>query len=45
MEYKGYVGEYKRYVGNVEFDDESSIFRGEVINMRADACSAGHFLH
>ena len=26
--------EYKGYMGHVEFDDESDIFHGEVINMR-----------
>ncbi len=26
--------EYKGYVGQVEFDDEASIFHGEVINLR-----------
>ena len=26
--------EYKGYIGNVEFDDESNIFHGEVINLR-----------
>ena len=26
--------EYKSYIGNVEFDDEASIFHGEVINLR-----------
>ena len=26
--------EYKGYVGKVEFDDEASIFHGEVINTR-----------
>ena len=26
--------EYKGYIGNVEFDDDASIFHGEVINLR-----------
>ena len=26
--------EYKGYIGKVEFDDEASIFHGEVINLR-----------
>jgi len=26
--------EYKGYVGKVEFDDEASIFHGEVVNSR-----------
>ncbi|MFT5123438.1 MAG: putative HicB family RNase H-like nuclease [Candidatus Omnitrophota bacterium] len=26
--------EYKRYVGQVEFDDDADIFHGEVINLR-----------
>lgn len=26
--------EYKGYIGQVEFDDEASIFHGEVINLR-----------
>lgn len=31
---------YKNYLGKVEFDDETGILAGEVVNMRASAGGA-----
>jgi predicted HicB family RNase H-like nuclease len=33
--------EYKGYIGKVEFDDEASLFHGEVINLRDVITFAG----